>query len=193
MSEPSIRASLARMVLRRAAEVWPDDAAAIRAALGPDALDRLERTPGHEWVPLAFEVAIVRAVHARHGDEGARRLGVEIGRAGLEHPLLRPLVVATLGMLGRRPPVLLEIASAAWMVATREAGRPGRARPRAGGATLDLSQLTEVVIRERAYLLRMAGALQALFELARLSTTCDVEWEEGAPRAVLQLSWVRAG
>jgi len=50
-----------------------------------------------------------------------------------------------------------------------------------------------VVVRERAYLLRMAGALQGLFELAQLSTTCDVEWEEGAPRAVLQLSWVRAG
>ena len=182
MSEPSVRASLVKMVLRRATEVWPGDAAAIHAALGPDALARLDATPGYEWVPLTFEVAIVHAVHALHGDEGARRLGREIGLAGPQHPLLRPLVMATLGMLGRRPSALLEVAVSAWRVATRDAG----------GAALELLDLPEV-LRERPFLLRIGGATEALFELAGLRTAVEVEWEEGASSAVLRLSWSSGG
>ena len=192
MSEPSVRASLVKMVLRRATEVWPGDAAAIHAALGPDALARLDATPGYEWVPLAFEVAIVHAVHALHGDEGARRLGREIGLAGPQHPLLRPLVMATLGMLGRRPSALLEVAVSAWRVATRDAGGAARVLPSHGGAALELLNLPEV-LRERPFLLRIGGATEALFELAGLRTAVEVEWEEGASSAVLRLSWSSGG
>jgi hypothetical protein len=191
MSEPSVRASLVRMILGRLDEVSPEDAAAAREALGRAALERIERTAGHDWIPLAHEVAIARAVHARRGDEGARWLGREVGRGAIHHGLLRPLVTATLGMLGLRPSALLEVAVAGWRIATRNAGGPAHVR-RCDRHQLEL-ELTELpeVLRDRGMLLRMGGSMEALFELAGLSTALEVVWEPGSPRAVLRLGWSR--
>lgn len=58
--EPQLRASLLRLHLRNLESARPDDAGAVREALGAEAVARIERTPGHEWLPVALEVAIVR-------------------------------------------------------------------------------------------------------------------------------------
>jgi hypothetical protein len=49
------------------------------------------------------------------------------------------------------------------------------------------------VLRDRAMLLRMGGATEAVLELGGLTTALELEWEPGAPRAVLRLSWTRRG
>jgi hypothetical protein len=190
MAEPSVRASLVKMVLRRAAEVWPGDAAAIHAALGPAALARLEETPGHEWVPIAIEAAIVRAVHAKHGDEGARRLGIAIGRGIPGHPLLRPLAAATFGMLGRHPAALVAVGAAAWSVATRDAGRVAGSRRGASEGIFLVDGLPDV-LRERCWLVRMGGAGEGVLAIAGLATESWVDWEPGSASARVTVSWRR--
>jgi hypothetical protein len=191
-AEPSVRASLVKMVLRRAAELWPGDAAAFEAALGPGGLERLARTPGHDWAPFTLEVAIVRTVHERHGDEGARRLGREIGRVGVENAILRPVVAATVGMLGRRPAALAAVVASCWPVATRNAGRVIASAPRHGEVHFTHQDVPEG-LRDRGMAFRNGGSAEGVLELAGLMTSLEVEWAAGSPWTRMRVAWRRPG
>jgi hypothetical protein len=190
--EPALRASLLRLYLRHLDAAHPDDAGAAREALGAEAVARIERAPGHEWLPISYEVAILRAIHARHGDEGARAVGRAVGRAAVDDAILRPLVRATLTMLGRRPDVLLHIALVGWRIATRNACRlavASRADREVRLSVLDIPP----VMRDRAMFLRMAGSLDALLEYGGVAAASEVEWEPGSMRAAVRVRWSRGG
>jgi hypothetical protein len=190
--EPALRASLLRLYLRHLAATRPDDAGAVREALGADAVARIERTPGHEWLPIALEVAIVRTIHERHGDTGVRALGRAVGRAAVDDAILQPLVRATITMLGRRPDVLLHIALAGWRIATRNACRIAVASRSDGEVRLLLDGIPPVM-RERALFLRLGASCDALLEYGGVAAESEVEWEPGASTAVIRVRWWRGG
>jgi hypothetical protein len=190
--EPALRASLLKLYLRHLDAVRPDDAHAVREALGPAAVARIERAPGHEWLPISWEVAIVRTLQDRHGDDGPRAVGRAVGRAAVDDAILRPLVRATLTMLGRRPDVLLQIALAGWRVATRNTCRLSIASRADGEARVSIAEMPPVM-RDRALLLRMAGSLEALLGYGGVAATIDVEWEPGTANAFHRVRWSRGG
>jgi hypothetical protein len=190
--EPALRASLLKLYLRHLAATRPEDGAAARRALGADAAARIERTPGHEWLPLSLEVTILGAIHERHGDDTVLALGRELGLAAMDDTILRPLVRATLTMLGRRPDVLLHLALAGWRVATRDAGRVAIARRADGEVDVAVEDMPPVM-RERALLLRMAGSTEALLRSIGVTARSQLVWEPGASRAEIRLTWARGG
>jgi hypothetical protein len=190
--EPALRASLLRLFLRHLDAARPGDASAVREALGAEAVARIERATGHEWLPIAWEVAIVRVLQARHGDEAPRAVGRAVGRAAVDDAILRPLVRATLTMLGRRPDVLLHIALVGWRIATRNACRMAIASRADGEARVSIRDIPPVM-RDRAILLRMAGSLEALLEYGGVAAAIDVEWEPGAASAFHRVRWSRGG
>jgi hypothetical protein len=187
-TEPAVRATFLRMSLARLGERWPEEAAAARAALGHEALASIDRASGLDWLPLSLDVTLARAVHARRGDEGVRQLGREVGHGAADHPLLKPLVTATLGMMGRHPEALAAAGIKGWGLATRRAGRLVVGACTGREVCFEISALPEVM-RERALLFRMGGAAESLFDLAGIPTALAVEWEPGASRATLRLSW----
>jgi hypothetical protein len=189
-AEPALRASLLRLFLRHLDAARPEDAALVREALGPEAVARIERTPGHEWLPISWEVAILRTLRDRHGDEAPRAVGRAVGRGAVDDAILRPLIRATLTMLGRRPDVLLQIALAGWRVATRNACRVAISSRSDGEARVSLRDLPPVM-RDRAILLRMAGSLEALLDYGGVAAAIDVEWEPGAAKAFHRVRWSR--
>jgi hypothetical protein len=190
--EPQLRASLLRLYLSCIAVRSRDDSAAVRAALGPESVARIERAPGHDWLPMTLEVAILRAIHARHGDEGVRALGREVGHAAIGDGLLGRLLRATVTMLGRRPDVLVHIAIAGWSLATRNACRAAVASRTDGEVRIALEDLPGVM-RERIVLLRLGGSTAALLEYGVASAGSELEWAPGSARAELRLWWSRAG
>lgn len=190
--EPQLRASLLRLYLRRIAVRSQEDAAAVRAAVGSENVARIERAIGHEWLPMSLEVAILRAIHARHGDEGVHALGRDVGHAAIGDGILGPLVRATVTMLGRRPDVLVHIAIRGWSLATRNAGRV-RVSTRTDGEVRIAMEDLPPVMRERIVLLRLAGSTEALLEYGVPAAGSELEWAAGAARADLRLWWSRAG
>jgi hypothetical protein len=113
-----------------------------------------------------------------------------VGRAAVDDALLRPLIRATLTMLGRRPDVLLQIALAGWRIATRNACRLGVSSRADGEVTLSIADIPPVM-RDRAMLLRMDGSLEALLDYGGVAATCETDWEPGAAHATVRVRWSR--
>jgi hypothetical protein len=180
--EPVLRASLLQLYLRELPRaVSADDLAAIRAALGPEAIARIEHSAGSRFLPLSLEMTILRAVHDRRGDEGARAVGRTMGHAALRFPLFRVLAEATLLMRGRRPEAILEFAVKGYAQATQHAGHPRLFMRGSREAVIRLEHPPEPM-RHRALFWRLNGTTEVALEgLGRVSVRsafeCDPGWE----------------
>lgn len=184
--EPEVRASLLRLCLGQAEALLGADADAIREALGPEAIRRIGRARGGDWLPIRWEAAIDACVLGRMGPEAVRRLGRSVGRAAIEDTGLRPLVAALLGMLGRRPDTLLRLTLAGWTRATRNAGEGTLVETGGGRARIGLGGVPEEA-RAPALLLRICGSVEAVFGYGRVAARAVVE---GAPgRETILVTW----
>ncbi len=186
---PEIRAALLRLYLDPAVRCDADDRAAMRAALPPEALRRIELAGAVEWLPLAWEIAMLRAVHARGGDAAVRALGGEVGRAGLNVPIFRSLLQALLGMLGRHRELLVRFLVASLDLSMRNAGRHWRCRRRGPRDPARASRTMPAgVVGPDASGLRTCGVIESL-ELSGTAPRVAFEWNEGSARAVYTLTW----
>ena len=184
---PEIRAALLRLYLDPAVRCDADDRAAMRAALPPEALRRSELAGAVEWLPLAWEIAMLRAVHARGGDAAVRALGGEVGRAGLNVPIFRSLLQALLGMLGRHRELLVRFLVASFDLSMRNAGRHC--------AVVGAGRVIQLAIEDvpagswdRTVGLRTCGVIESL-DLGGTAPRVAFEWNEGSARAVYTLTW----
>jgi hypothetical protein len=184
---PEIRAALLRLYLDPAVRCDPDHRAAMRAAISPDALRRIELAGAVEWLPLAWEVAMLRAVHGRGGDEAVRALARELGRAGLNVPIFRSLLQAVLGMLGRHRELLVRFLFASFDLSMRNAGRHC---PVVGAGRVIQLAIEDIPAGswDRTVGLRARGVIESL-DLSGTAPRVAFEWNEGSARAVYTLTW----
>jgi hypothetical protein len=191
--EPALRASLLQAYLRELPRAAPDDVAAVREALGRDAIARIERTPGHHFLPVALEVTMLRALHERRGDEGVRALGLVMGRVALRHALLRVVAEVSLVMSGRRPLAVLELTMKGWGKATQHAGVPTLAMRGPREAVIRMEPVLEP-LRHRALFVRLGGSVEAALEdLGRVSAASSVECDPGWARVDNVFRWAPRG
>jgi hypothetical protein len=178
--EPALRASLLQLYLRELpGAVAPDDLAAIHAALGAEAIARIEHAPAFRFLPISLEVTMLRALHERRGDQGVRALGRVMGRAALGHAFMRVLVEASLVMTGRRPEAILELGVKGFARATQRAGHPRLRMRGAREAVIRLERPLEPM-RHRALFERLGGSVEAaLEELGRVRPESAVEIDPG--------------
>ena len=188
--EPALRASLLQAYLREIARETPDDLGAVREALGAEAIARIEHDPGHGWLPIALEMTILRAVHARRGDEGVLELGRVMGHVAMRHALLRIVGEVSLVMSGRRPQAVLEFTLRGWEKATQNAGVPKLVMRGPREAVIRLAPVPEP-LRHRALFVRLGGSVEAtLGELCRVSATSAVELDPGWSWADTVFRWL---
>ncbi|HEX9241980.1 MAG TPA: hypothetical protein VF875_06010 [Anaeromyxobacter sp.] len=192
--EPALRASLLQLYLRELPYAVPaDDLAAVRAALGPAAITRIEHTPSFRWLPIALEVTILRTVQERRGDEGVRALGRAMGHAALRHAFLRILAEATILMRGRKPETLLELCVKGFGRATQHAGHPRLVMRGSREAVIRLENPPEPM-RHRALYVRLGGSAEAaLEELGRVTARSSVECDPGWARVDHVVWWTPRG
>jgi hypothetical protein len=186
--EPAVRASFLKLFLRELPRIAKDDEDAVREALGPEAIALIARTPAYDWLPITYEVAIVRAVHERRGDAGVHALGRGMGSATTRHAFLRTLVEAMIVMRGRRPETLLQIAMASWPRLIRNGGRNRYALVGSREAIILIEELPEPM-RYRPLYVRAAATVEALLELAPVRATSTAELDREACRAELRFRW----
>jgi hypothetical protein len=178
--EPLLRASLLQLYLRELPyAVSADDLAAVRAALGPEAIARIEHTASFRWLPIALEVTMLRTLHERRGDEGVRALGRTMGHAAMRHAFLRVLLEASVLMKGRRPEALLEFTLKGYARATQHAGHPRLFRRGPREAVIRMEN-PPVPMRHRSLFERLGGSVEAtLEEVGRVTVRSAVECDPG--------------
>jgi hypothetical protein len=184
---PEIRAALLRLYFAPAVRCDAETRAGMRAALPPEALQRIERAGASEWLPAAWEIAMLRSVHARGGDAAVRAIGGEVGRVARDVPVFRPLFAAVLAMLGERREMLVRFLYASLDLSMRNAGRRGAVVGDGKVVRLAHEDLP-AASWDRTLNLRNCGAIESL-ELRGPSPRVDVEWTEGATRAIYVLTW----
>jgi hypothetical protein len=184
---PEIRAALLRLYLDPRVSCPPDLRAAMRAALPAEVVPRIERARFSEWLPAAWEIAMLRAVHAKGGDPAVRAVAVAVGRAARDVPIIRPLIAATFGMLGRRREALVRFLVASMDLSMRNAGRGG---PVTGSGRVFQHTHEDIPAAwwDRTLNIRNCGAIESL-DLSGPAPRVGVEWSEGSTRAVYTLTW----
>ncbi len=185
--DPELRAALLRLYLSPAIRCDAGTRAAMRAALPEEALRRIALAAASEWLPLSWEIAMLRAVHARGGDAAVRAVTGEVGRVARDIPVFRPLLTATLGMLARHREVLVRFLLASIELSTRHAGRRGAVVGEGRVVRFSLEDIPAAAW-DRTVNLRNCGAIEGL-ELKGTAPRADVEWAEGSTRAVYTLTW----
>jgi hypothetical protein len=182
-----IRAAQFKVVLLALVALGNERASLILADVPPRDLRRIERASAFDWLPIEIDLALCRIVQASVGEAGLRAWGRASALRSIQGSLFRPLVDASIRVFGLMPATLLRLAPLIWRSTFRDAGglTVRLTAPRA--ATAQLAGLPEPM-REHAFLLSIAGSLEAAFELAGRPGTIElVEPPAGDPRFIA--SW----
>jgi len=179
-----IRALQLKQDLQALVALGSDSASLIIADLPARDLRQIEQAAPFDWLPIAIDLELCRAVHAAAGDEGSRAWGRATVRLGIEHSMLKPVFEASVRLFGLTPMALLRLAPLVWRSTFREAGRfqvtmvPGQA------ASLRLIDLPEVM-RVRPFLLTVAGCCEAVFDMVHGTGAIElVDPAGGEPRFI---------
>jgi hypothetical protein len=169
-----IRAAQFKEVLLALVALGNERASLILADVPPRDLRRIERASAFDWLPIEIDLGLCRIVQAAVGEAGLRAWGRAAALRSIQGSLFRPLVDASIRVFGLKPATLLRLAPLVWRSTFRGAG----------GLTVRLIE----PMRERAFLLTIAGSLEAAFELAGRPGTIElVVPPEGDPRFIA--SW----
>jgi hypothetical protein len=162
----------------------------VRARLAAETARVLDEASPVSYVPVALDVEVTECLFA---EAGAAR-ACEVMRQNLaitfESPLLSALVSGALRLLGRAPARTFSWSSKFWSQLYRDAGTLSYFAETPTSGRLELRELPACMAASDNYLLGMAAAVGATFELlgvegdAQLGRV-DVE----ARRADIQLSW----
>jgi hypothetical protein len=159
-------------------------ASLILAEVPPGDLRRIVRASTFDWLPIGVNLELCRTVHDAAGDAGSRAWGRAALRRTIESSLFRPVVNTAIRAFGLAPVTLLRLAPLVWRSTFRDAGRLTVTRTSPHTATVRLVGLPEPM-RERPFLLSIAGALEAALDIAGgLGTVELVEPPDGEPRYV---------
>jgi hypothetical protein len=165
--------------------------AEMRAALPEGAAPRVERAGAAEWLPVTWELAMLRAVHAAGGDRAVRELSASLARSARATPVFRTLYAAMLGVVGRSREAMVRVAIAAWDLGMRNAGRRGAIE--GDGRVFRVVHEDLPAAWDRLLVLRVCGSAEVMLEWNGVAPRADAEWSDGATRAVYVLTWPEAG
>lgn len=189
MPYPQYRAAVLKQHLATLPELGEATAAEARAAAGVERLREVERTRGSEWLPSRVASDMVDAVHRVAGPAAVRTFGRGVGRRGLETALFQPLMVATRGIFGQQPSVVLRFFPEAWRLGTRSCGHLQVERLGRGWARVAHLTVPEE-LRAVHQLDGVAGVIEGtLLACGAADARAEVEWRPGDTRAVYALTW----
>jgi hypothetical protein len=161
--------------------------ASMRAALPEGADRRIEQAGAAEWLPVAWELAMLRAIHAAGGDAAVREVSAALARTTRGTALFRTLYGATLGLFGRSREALVRVAVGSWDLAMRNAGRRGTIE--GDGRVFRIAQEDLPAIWDRLLVLRVCGSAEVMLEWNGVAPRAEAEWTPGSARVVYVFTW----
>lgn len=163
--QPRIFAGFVRSSLDTVDRVDAALGARVRARLQPETTRALTEASAVSFIPVEFDVDVTESLFAEAGTVR----GCEVMRENLsltfESPLLSTLVSGGLRLLGRSPARLLGWSSKFWAQLYRDAGTMDFVADGTHAGRLLLRDLPPCIAASRPYLLGMAAALGAAFEM----------------------------
>jgi hypothetical protein len=118
-----------------------------------------------DWVPIALDLEWVHAVAEVGGVESVRAFNTHALMASASGPLLRPIRDTAMKLLGNRPEALLRFGPQAWNLIFKDVGTAAFEVTPEGG-TLTVSNLPPEVASSRVFGEGVAGALDAVIQIA---------------------------
>jgi hypothetical protein len=187
---PRIFAGFVRSSLDTVDRIDAGLGARVRARLSPETSRVLDDASSVSYVPVALDVEVTECLFAEAGPTRACEVMRENLSLTFESPLLAALVSGALRLLGRSPARTLGWSAKFWAQLYRDSGTLSYFPETTCSGRLELRELPACLVGSRNYLIGMAAALGAVFDLlgvegdAQLGRV-DVE----SRRADIQLSW----
>jgi hypothetical protein len=165
-----------------------DQAAAVLAACGPELVRSIEDAARVAWLPVEVDVALTLAVHQATGDAGVRRWSRQTLLKTSQQPLLRTVVEAGVRIFGMTPRGLYRWVPHGWGTIYREGGEL-TFEARAGDSAVLIHHDIPAPMRSLPYLVGMAGAFEAVLDLAQADGEVELEYVEPSNRALYEIRW----
>lgn len=165
------------------------------ALLPAGALQTVTRASGLDWLPMALNVQVTRAVYDGLGALEADRFFRAHTLASFEGPLLQTLVSTGVRMFGLDPASFARWVPKGWHLIFRGVGEWSVGEGGAGGASLALTlrRLPAECADDPVWLRSVSRSISAIFDVTRVSGRVDLQPRpRGATEVRFELSWTPA-
>lgn len=171
---PSVRAKFTQMTLSDLSTLGVEEEERIRKQLAPGTVRRIEDAGALEWIPVALDVELTRAMFLVMGREKARRYFRDNLRQAAEGPILHSFVQAALRLFGMTPAAMVKITPRGWKQLFRDCGEFEAEIPGDGEAILHWRELPPVITDSRPWVDGVVGSFEAMFDICETTGTIDL-------------------
>jgi hypothetical protein len=188
MSDPAVRARHLKQTLASAERTRA--APAVRRFVPPAILAGIEAAHGSDWLPIAHDVALVRAIHGALGQESYDAFARGVVVEALDGPLLGPMARIVVAAIGHDATSWARLVPKAWTLVYRDCGDWTVVRADAGEAWLRIDGLPEACANEPMWPTSLASSLSAVLEATGVAGTSTLErFEPATGAATYALRW----
>lgn len=186
-SEPRVLSAFVKTHLREIDSILGDDAARVRAQMGPEAIAEIEKSLRVSWVPLETHVRLNAACFDVAGRDRAREACRLTVLESFEQPFLKPILSGAFAILGSSFERFVTWTPKAWPALFRDVGTL-RWQPDGDAVGRLILERADVMILESPdYIEGLAGAFSALFDVTQRHG--EVRALGGTRDLEIQLSW----
>ncbi len=187
---PSVRARHMKELLAAVRKLPAADAARVDALVPADVRRRIDDATGVEWLDLADDLVVTRAVHDGLGPARFQRFFREQQVEAFSGPLLRIVVEAGLRVFRVDPASFAGWIARGWGLVFRDCGTVIVERGVPGEARLRLTGLPPACATDEIWVRSVAHSLDAVFDVARTRGECTVAAHDPARgEATFRLAW----
>lgn len=185
-----VRASFVRDNWRTIDSLGPGEAARVKRRISDATRELVEGASRVAWLPVATDVDVTEAIDETVGRERMRRCMKDGLLAAVEGPLLSPFRRSVQAIFGITPSAYLRRAPRAFDAIYRDAGRFEISDRAETELVVWYRQIPPEIGASEAYVVGMAGALEAAMVLAgRPRGMVDATFTKGAREAAFVCRW----
>ncbi len=184
---PQVRAAHLKILLAALPSLGANEAALVRASIG-GLLQRIEDAPRLDWLPAQLLVDLCVAVQATVGDGPLERWGTSALEGVIRSPLGRAFYEAAVLFGKGHPAAVLSGLGQAWRLLYSGCGDFVVTHSEARLVRIDHTPVPQL-LRRRATLLPLLGALGAVPALGGFTGSVTAEWQPDSPHFVYHVRW----
>lgn len=188
--KPQIKATQVKVSLTIAERLAGERVQELHDAIGAESLAKIRNAISTAWIPLQVDIVLSHAVEATCGPNSDFERARESLTTAMDQRLLRPFIEGVRKVFGLSPKGLLKTSRRAWSSLYRGGGEPRFVDLGADTAALDFEEMPAEVLASEVYLRAIAGAFQALLDLAAVQGEVFVESVDTAAGTVrFRMTW----
>jgi hypothetical protein len=159
----------------------------VLAELSPRTLRRISTATRVDWLPAELNVELAHAGLRVLGEAGLQRWGRASVVRSMRFSLLRPIAQGAIGLFGLSPGAFFRTVPAAYRAAYRGCGEMTVSEPAERVRHVTLAGVPPV-LRDRPFLVALAGALEGVFDVCEVEGSARLASEPGE-RVEFEARW----